>query len=57
MSFDDGSLGRRDDRTGPAGGRQGTLGTLARAHDAIRRHLREWPDRYVEMRAERYERE
>jgi hypothetical protein len=57
MSYDDGSLGQREERTGPAGGRRGVLGALTRVYDSIRRHMRDYPERYVEMRARRYERE
>lgn len=58
MSFDDGSLGRREDRTDSRGrGRTGISGALTAVFDTLRTHVATWPHRYVEMRAGRYERE
>jgi hypothetical protein len=57
MSFDDGSLGRREDRTDSRGrGKKGEYERLTDVYDRLRTHLRAWPRRYVEMRARRYER-
>ena len=56
MSFDDGSLGRREDRTDPRGrGRTGFGGLLAGIYDRVQTHLRTWPARYIDMRTSRYE--
>jgi hypothetical protein len=58
MSFDDGSLGRREDRPGSRGqDRTGILGALTGVYDRLRTHVVTWPGRYVEMRAQRFERE
>jgi hypothetical protein len=57
MSFDDGSLGRREDRTGPRGrGKKDGYELRTDVYDRLRTHLRAWPRRYVEMRARRHER-
>ncbi len=53
MSFDDGSLGKRGDRTDSRG--RGTQGLLTDIITRLRTHLREWPARYVEMRTHLYE--
>lgn len=59
MSYDDGSLGRRDDgapadgqRRGPAAKPRSLVGRLV-GH--IRSHVRQWPRRYVEQQSALYE--
>jgi hypothetical protein len=56
MSFDDGSLGRNEDRTDP--GRRGhnrLLATLLAVYDHLGTHTREWPARHIEQQASMYE--
>lgn len=56
MSYDDGRRGRIDDGSSRAGEEPAPTGPLRAVVERVRRHVREWPGRYVEQRAERYER-
>ncbi|AHG05436.1 hypothetical protein HALDL1_16720 [Halobacterium sp. DL1] len=57
MSYDDGPRRRLGDlrRVMSGGALQRVRRPLSVVVDAARRHVREWPGRYVELRAERYE--
>ena len=56
MSFDDGSLGRREDGTDPAeGGHNRLLNAFVAVFGRLRTHVREWPGRYVETRTRAFE--
>jgi hypothetical protein len=56
MSFDDGSLGQRKDRTDPARRGDNRLPTaLVSVYDRLRTHVREWPSRHIEQQAALYD--
>jgi hypothetical protein len=59
MSFDDGSLGRREPTSGDGKQRRGLLGRLRSVPRAIvrrlRRHAATWPRRHVEQQSRLYE--
>jgi len=56
MSYDDGRRGRIDDETGRASDETPPTGPLRAVVARLRRHVREWPSRYVDQQAELYER-
>jgi hypothetical protein len=55
MSYDDGRRGRIDDGSGRAGEESPPTGPFRAVVERVRRHVREWPGRYVDQRADRYE--
>jgi len=56
MSYDDGRRGRIDDGTDRASDEAPPTGRLRAVVERVRRHVREWPSRYVDQQARLYER-
>jgi len=56
MSYDDGRRGRIDDGTDRASDEALPTGRLRAVVERVRRHVREWPSRYVDQQARLYER-
>jgi hypothetical protein len=55
MSYDDGPRRRIDENTGRASDEETRTGPLDTVVERLRRHVREWPSRYVDQQAELYE--
>ncbi|MGB9964327.1 hypothetical protein [Halobacterium sp. CBA1126] len=56
MSYDGGRRGRIDDENDRASDETVPTGPLRAVVARLRRHVREWPSRYVEQQARVYER-